>query len=225
LAITQLPPNYELEQFDPKQPTQNHAAFAKNILMGVAAALDCPYFYLAGDMEAVNFSSSRVGLDDARDIWKGLQDFVATTLCREVYHAWARSAYMSGQLEITPEEFAEIQNPLWRARGWRYIDPTKDVASDVERLKNRLTTPSNILAEQGVDYVDFLETWKEDKELAMQYGVDIEAIYSEPQPVAEPATKESEPDDEDEDDELDDEEIEDKRATLSENGNGKRFLF
>lgn len=189
LGVTYLRDGQKMEQFDPKQPTQNHSAFVKSIETDLAAALDVPYFLLSGDMEAVNFSSSRVGLDDARDIWRGLQDFMSTTLCRPVFHRWAREAFLSGKLKLSARDFAQIQNPEWRPRGWKYIDPTKDISADVDRLRNRLTTPSQILAEQGIDYVTHLERWKADKDLALEYDIDIDEIYQEKtaQPAQSPA--------------------------------------
>ena len=182
LSMNALPPGWDLKQFDPKHPTQNHAAFAKTVLMELSTGVDLQYFELSGDMEAVNYSSARVGLDNSREIWKGLQDFFATALCREVFHGWAEAAFLGGALQLTASQFAEIRNPVWRGRGWNYIDPTKDVKADVERLRNRLTTPSMILADQGVDYVSYLERWKSDRELAAEYGVDIESIYTEAAP-------------------------------------------
>lgn len=197
LSMNLLNPGQSFEGFDPKQPTQNHSAFTKTILMELAAGLGVPYFYLAGDMEAVNFSSSRVGLDDARDIWKGLQDFIATTLCRRVFHAWAYEAMYNGKLNIKAREFAEIQNPVWRARGWKYIDPTKDINADVERLKYKLATPSEILSEQGIDYVDHLERWQADAKLAKSYGIDINELYSEQPKQLAPAPAENDDDEAD----------------------------
>jgi len=178
LAVNILNPGQKFNQLDPKQPTQNHSEFAKTVMQGLAASLDVPYFYLAGDMEAVNFSSSRVGLDDARDIWRGLQDQLASTLCRRVFHEWLRSALLHGRLTLTPREYAEVQNPLWRGRGWKYIDPTKDIAADLERLRGRLITPSQILSEQGEDWEDHLIRWDQDRKLAAKYGMDIDDIYA-----------------------------------------------
>lgn len=184
LAVNLLPQGMKMNQLDPKQPTQNHPAFAKTVLMGLAAALDLPYFSLAGDMEAVNFSSSRVGLDESRDVWRALQDFVATTLHRRVYQAWIKRAILMGKVTVTsPRDLDEIMNPQWKPRGWKYIDPTKDVTADKERLKYRLATPSQILGEQGIDYSDYLQQWRADKELAAQYGIDIDAIYTETGPA------------------------------------------
>jgi lambda family phage portal protein len=184
LAITQLLPGWEMQQFKPEQPTQNHPAFKQTLDMEIAVALGVPYFLLMGNWEAVNFSSSRGGLGEFRERCKSYQTFIATTLCSRVFHAWLRSAWLSGKLELTDDEFREVQHPMWQGRGFDYIDPTKDINADVTKLQNRLTTPSEILAERGVDYLDFLERWASDRELAAQYGIDIEDIYTEQQPAA-----------------------------------------
>lgn len=183
LQITQLLPGWEMQQFKPDHPTQNHQAFKETLDMDVAVALGVPYFLLMGNWKAVNFSSSRGGLGEFRERCKSYQTFVASTLCRRVFHEWLKSAVFSGQLSLTAEEYAEVQNPMWQARGFDYIDPTKDIDADVTKLQNRLATPSEILAERGVDYLDFLERWESDKALAASKGIDIEAVYS-PQPKA-----------------------------------------
>lgn len=188
MSVNVLPPGYKMTMLKPEQPTQNHSAYVKTCLMDVATALDVPYFLLAGDMEAVNFSSSRVGLDDAREIWKGIQDFMAVHFCREVFHAWAYSAMVHGALKISARDFVEIRNPAWRARGWKYIDPTKDVAADLSKLENNLTTWTDVLNEQGIDLIDLLEKRKAEIELAAKYGIDLTVAPKQaaPAPPAEP---------------------------------------
>lgn len=178
MSFNVLPDDYDVKMVDPKQPTQNHPGFTKTIEMTLATGLDLPYFELSGDMEAVNYSSARVGLDSSREVWKGLQDFVATVFCRPVFHAWARSAFLSGALKMTARDFAAIQNPEWKGRSWKYIDPVKDVGADISALENNLTTFTDVLAEKGVDLVDFLEKRKAELELAKQYGIDLVAVTS-----------------------------------------------
>lgn len=175
-SITGLPPGWHLNMTDPKQPTQNHAAFMKTIYMGLAAALDIPYFYLAGDMEAVNFSSSRVGLDDARDIWKGLQDVVAENFCRRVFHTWVRLALLNKQIKMSMKDFAEIQNPKWQARGWNYIDPTKDINADIMALANNANSLTRVLGEKGIDPIDLFEEIQAERELALKYGIELKYV-------------------------------------------------
>jgi lambda family phage portal protein len=195
LSITPLLPGWELQQFKPEQPTQNHAAFKESLDMDIAVALGVPYFLLMGNWKAVNFSSSRGGLGEFRERCKGYQAFMKSTLCRRVFHGWLRSAFLTGKLQLTNAEYLEVQNPMFQARGFDYIDPTKDIDADVTKLQNRLTTPSEILAERGIDYLDFLERWKADKELAATFDIDIEAVYEPKQLKPAPA-----PDDGDEGD-------------------------
>lgn len=174
LSVHELPPGYTMNAFDPKQPTQNHAEFHKSMMMQVAIGLDVNYFSLAGDMEAVNFSSARVGLNEERDVWRGVQDFAADHFCREVFHAWLEAAFLVGALDVSARDLKEIRNPLFRGRSWSYIDPAKDVAANVQALENKLATYTDVLAEQGIDLIEHLETLKSEKELAAKYGVALE---------------------------------------------------
>lgn len=181
-SFSVIPKGYKFEQFDPKQPTQNHDKFKKSILMDLATGLDVNYFGLAGDLEAVNYSSARVGLAEERDIWRGIQAFVIHHFCRDVFSEWSRSAWLAEKLVITARQFVEIQNPLWRARGWAYVDPQKEVAANVEALENKLTSWTDILAEQGKDLIEHLETLQYEQNLAKKYNVDL-SIASNPPPM------------------------------------------
>lgn len=192
MSVNFLPPGHKMSMLKPEQPTQNHSAYVKTCLMDIATALDVPYFLLAGDMEAVNFSSSRVGLDDAREAWKGTQDFIADRLCRRVFHEWLRSAMLSGALRITAREYIQLQNPTWRARGWKYIDPTKDVAAVIAKLENNLSTWTDELNEGGIELIDFLEKRKSEIELAKQYGVELKIMPKQLAPAPPPTDADAE---------------------------------
>lgn len=197
LQITQLLPGWEMQQFKPEHPTQNHPAFKDTLDADIAVALGVPYFLLMGNWKAVNFSSSRGGLGEFRDRVKDYQDFIASKLCRRVFHEWLKCSLVSGKLVLTAPEYAEVQNPAWQPRGFDYIDPTKDINADVTKLQNRLATPSEVLAERGIDYPDFLDRWESDKALAAAKGIDIEAIYS-PKVAAPPAPEKPAKEDDDE---------------------------
>lgn len=197
LSVTALLPGWELDWRDPKHPTQNHPAFKQTLDMDIAAALGVPYFLLMGDWKSVNFSSSRGGLGEFRERCKSYQQFIATTLCRKVFHAWLRRAILKGKLKVTREEYAEILNPTWVPRGFDYVDPSKDVQTDILKLQYRLTTPSEIASEHGVDYLDRLERWQSDKEMAAEAtGQDIDELYTPPKQLAAGVP----PDDENKDD-------------------------
>lgn len=190
LSMNELPPGMKMTQFDPKQPTQNHAEFIKTIVHDLAAGLGVNYFSLAGDMSAVNYSSARVGLGEERELWREIQDFVADNFCRPIYHAWCKQALLTGKLDIDDRQYQEIQNPIFRARGWRYVDPQKEIGAAVEGLSNNIMTLTDHLADQGIDITEHFETLKSERELAKQY--DIELVYgTKPAAAAEPDADET----------------------------------
>lgn len=172
-AINELADGYEFQQFDPKQPTQNHSEFHRTILHDIAAALSVNYFSLAGDMASVNYSSARVGLGEERDVWRELQSFVIDAFCRPLFNRWLRSAFASGQLDLSPRDFENVRDPKWCPRGWRYVDPQKEITASVQGLQNNLMTLSDVLAEQGIDIEEHFETIQKERQLAAQYGIEL----------------------------------------------------
>ena len=142
-------------------------------------------------MEAVNYSSARVGLAEERDIWRGLQLFVVNHFCREIFGDWSQAAWLEGLLpNVTARQFQEIQNPLFRARGWSYVDPEKEVAATSDALENKLTTWTDALAERGMDLVEHLETLSYEQKLAAKYGVELKISSKQPQKPTDDQPKE-----------------------------------
>lgn len=176
LAFNELPPGMKMNQFDPKQPTQHHTEFKGTILLDMAAGLGLNYFSLAGDMSAVNFSSSRIGLAAERDLWKAMQEFTASTLCREVYHHWLRACQLNGRLNLSPREYYELQNPVWQGRGWPYLDPLKDVNASSIAIANGLSTYTKELAVIGDDLEDHLKEKAREQKMMAKYGVQLEIV-------------------------------------------------
>lgn len=173
LSMNELPPGYKLTQFDPKQPTQNHAAFSGNMLMYIAAGLGPCGFSLSGDMSAVNYSSGRMGLREEREVWRFLQKFVANTFCREVFHRWLHAAQMSGKLSLSAANYQQALNPAWQPRGWQMVDPQKEITGNIDGLANNLLSLTDVLADQGIDPETHFKKIKAERELAAKYGIDL----------------------------------------------------
>ncbi|MEO8647755.1 MAG: phage portal protein [Acidobacteriota bacterium] len=180
LSMNRLLPGQTFTQMDPKQPTQNHAEFHKTIVGDIATALGVPYFDLAGDMSAVNFSSARIGLGDSRDMWRGLQDFVASQFCRPVFHAWCLNAMLTPKLLINAHERIAVMNPNWQPRSWPYLEPVKDITADVMALENKLATFTDVLASKGIDLIDHLARLKGEQDLADKMGVELKIASKQP---------------------------------------------
>lgn len=192
LTVHELPPGYTMNAFDPKQPTQNHPEFYKSMMMSLAIGLDVNYFNFAGDMAAVNYSSARVGLREERDVWESVQAFMTEHFCREVYHDWLEAAYLTSRLDVLLRDLQELRNPLFRGRGWAYVDPQKEVAANVNALENKLTTWTEVLADQGKDLVSHLETLSAEQALAKTYGIDLSIAGKFPPAQSQPNKEDDE---------------------------------
>lgn len=184
LSMNELPPGYKLNQFDPKQPTQQHKDFKESMLKDVAAGLGVCGFSLSGDMSAVNYSSARVGLGEEREIWRALQQFVIDHLCREVYQRWLRSAWLMGAVELKSPEYFACLEPDFKARAWRYIDPQKEITADILGLESGITSYTKVLSERGIDLDDHLAEIKSEREKMAAAGVELTPKKPEPQPPA-----------------------------------------
>jgi lambda family phage portal protein len=184
LSFHELPDGYKFTQFDPKQPTQNHAEFMNSMLHTLASAMGVTGFSLAGDMTQVNFSSARVGLGEEREVWKSLQAVIAQTLCRDVFRHWIKNAWLTGAVEMTADNYEQLREPTWRPRGWSYIDPSKDISAAVEAIGNNLLTYKEHFAERGIDLEEWLEDKKKEKELFNEYGIEYEPQKQEPKQIA-----------------------------------------
>lgn len=172
LSINSLLPGQKFTQFDPKQPAQNHSEFLNSMLHVLAAGFGITGFSLAGDMSQVNFSSARVGLGEEREVWRSLQEFVADTFCREVFRRWLLSSWLGGRIDITTRDYEQLQNAIWRPRGWSYIEPSKDIKAAIDAIQHNLLTYKEHFAERGIDLEEWLAEKQAEKALFEQYDVE-----------------------------------------------------
>lgn len=168
-----LKPGWDVKEFSPKVDNSIEG-FRKSALRGAAAGMGISYHTVAGDLESVNYSSARIGSLDDRDFWREMQDFVISSFCDVVYQKWLNLAFLKGALEITFADFMRVQTPTFRARGWAWVDPGKDMKANIDGLGANLTTRTQILAEQGIDIEDHFATIQKEKDLAKKYGIDLD---------------------------------------------------
>ncbi|HEX8499285.1 MAG TPA: phage portal protein [Pyrinomonadaceae bacterium] len=170
-VMRELPPGYEVKTIDAAHPNNDFDPFTSTVLRGAACGLDVSYFALAGDLEAVNYSSARVGLLDDRDNYRSLQNFVIDHFCRRVYRQFLKRGILTGALNILPSDFERLMSPDFQPRGWAWVDPLKDVAASVEAINNGLDTRSRVIAESGGDFEEVVRRLKEEQDFLMAQGV------------------------------------------------------
>jgi len=172
-SITVLDPGMTLTKFDPNQPHDNYAEHVKIVQADIATALEMTYFELTGDMEAVNFSSSRVGLSSSRDAYKAKQQLVGNSLCTPVFEAFKRAALLNDLLKVSPREYSEIARHSWRGRGWPYIQPKDDAMANALAMQTGQTTLIDVLAEQGEDLDDHIAKMVSVRDRLKAAGIEI----------------------------------------------------
>ncbi|MEO1576181.1 MAG: phage portal protein, partial [Pseudomonadota bacterium] len=98
-TVARLARNAKLSTFDP-QHHQDFDIFIKRMLRGLASALGISYHALASDLEGVNYSSTRTGVQDDRDIWMALQDFLIDHALTPKFETWLRRSLLLGRIVV-----------------------------------------------------------------------------------------------------------------------------
>lgn len=168
-----LEPGMDFVPFDADHPNAGYKDFVKAVLRGVAAGLDVTYFSLANDLEAVNYSSARIGLLQERDVWRALQNFLAEHFCRPVYLGWLKSSMLTGALQIGAAEYRRLTEPQWQARGWKWVDPLKEGQAHKLGIEEGWETLTGVIAEQGEDIEEVLDTRAREQKLLAAKGIEL----------------------------------------------------
>jgi lambda family phage portal protein len=155
-----LPAGYDFKPFSSEYPHQNYGDFVKASLRGIAAGLCVAYHNLANDLEGVNFSSSRAGILEEREVWKSLQEWIIEELCAPIYSDWLKNALdLTNALSPLPaNKLFKFDAATWQARRWTWVDPTKDINANIDAINAGLKSRGDVIREQGRDPED---VWQE----------------------------------------------------------------
>lgn len=177
-----LPEGYKLESWDPQYPHEQFGEFNKATLRGIAAALGASYHTLANDLEAVNFSSGRLGAQAERDLWMCLQDWIISSVSRPLFADWLRYELASGRLPLPAAKFDKFNAPAFSGRRWQSIDPLKDVEADIAAIDAGLKSRIECIRARGRDPDEVWQETEIGNEMMAQHGVT--AAARSPAPVA-----------------------------------------
>jgi lambda family phage portal protein len=178
-----LPPGVDFKEFDPTYPTNDFDPFIRRSLQGVAAGLNVSYTGLSGDLSNVNYSSIRQGVIDERDAWRMIQGWMIEHLHAEVFKAWLPLAMATGQAGRLPmSKFDKFNAPTWRARGWQWVDPLKDMKANQAGVDLGVRSLTDIAAEQGISLEDLFEQLVAERALAKELGLELGPAPT-PQPI------------------------------------------
>lgn len=182
-SITQLPEGMHFENWSPDHPTSAFKDFVKTTLRAIASGLNVSYNCLASDLEGVNFSSIRQGVLDDRDSYRVLQNWLIESLHTPVYESWLENALLRGKIAVggrtvtfSSDKLEKFSHVNWQPRGWGWVDPKKDVESNLLSVRMGVKSLTEVAAEQGRDLEETLEQLKREKELLAQAGVTLPEV-------------------------------------------------
>lgn len=169
----QLPAGVDFKSFDPQHPTTSFASFIKAMLRGAASGIGVSYNTLANDLEGVNFSSIRQGVLEEREHWKLLQTWLIEHLCADVFESWLLMSLTTQKIPLPLSKFEKFNNPIWRARGWNWVDPLKEVKSNIEAVTAGFKSAQDIASEQGMDIEDVYAQLAVEEKLRKKYDIKL----------------------------------------------------
>jgi lambda family phage portal protein len=146
-----LPQGYDFKSYESVWPNIDANSYVKQQVRGFAAARGVSYATLGNDLEAVNYSSARVGIIDEREHYKTLQTLLINALHHEVYKRWLPYAVLATPSLSAQRIDAYLDGATWQPRRWVGIDPIKEAKANEINLAMRLTSRRRIQLERGDD--------------------------------------------------------------------------
>lgn len=146
-----LPQGYDFKAYESAWPNIDANGYIKQQVRGFAASLGMNYATLGNDLEAVNYSSARVGIIDEREHYKTIQALLISTLHEEVFKSWLPFGVLATPTLSAQRLDAYLAGSTWQARRWVGIDPLKEAKANETNLAMRLTSRRRIQLERGDD--------------------------------------------------------------------------
>ncbi len=179
-VFEELPEGTDFIPFDPQHPNSAYGIFIKTALRGAAAGLGVGYNSLANDLEGVNFSSIRQGVLEERDLWKVLQTWIIEHVCDDIFSDWLLWSLTTQKIPLPLTKISKFNKPIWRPRGWSWVDPLKEVKSNIEAINAGLKSAQDVASEQGKDIEEVYQALQTETKLREKYGITLGQIDANP---------------------------------------------
>ena len=165
--------------FDPGYPPARYDEYTTSILRSISAGLNISYYKLGNDLREVNYSTAREAKLDDTDNWRDQQSSLRDAVLDPLYASWLRVQTLNPTAtRLTAEDYDRALPHRWQFRGWSWIDPEKEMRANLMQVQMGLKAPSQIVSEQGGDYVEVIAQIAKDLQLAESAGVDLKtALY------------------------------------------------
>ena len=149
-----LPEGVTHVKHSPTRPNTAYNDFVKAQLRAGASGALVDYNTLANDLEGVSYSSIRQGVLSERDVYRSVQQLLASHLCRRVYRAWLQMYLSSGQSLLPVSKLEKFAAHKWQGRRWQWVDPYSDARTAELQRRYGWKTDAEICDEIGGNWED-----------------------------------------------------------------------
>lgn len=184
-TFRELGPGQTVSSYAPEHPTTQFADFMKFIIRAIGSGSDVPFNTLANDYSDVNYSSLRAAEVEQRDVWYDLQIWLTEHFLTPNYDDWLLMSLTSGALPVKFTMLEKFKSVIWLPRGYSWVNPKEEAASNSVAILNRIKSPQQIIIETGGDpeqVLDDFEDWNkmlEDRNLSTKPEAEINKLVSE----------------------------------------------
>lgn len=173
-TFEQLPAGMDFKTFDPDHPNSAFESFTTSVLRSIASGLNISYHALSNDLTSVNYSSIRQGALEDRAMYKLYQKFVIEHFIDPIFKSWLEMAISTGYINLPIAKFDKFARSInYIPRSWSFVDPLKEMQSNVLGLQNGTMTYQDISTAYGRDTEELFEQHQREVELAKQYDIEI----------------------------------------------------
>ena len=123
----------------------------------------------------VSYSTGRSVLVEDRDYYKQMQQFFIGGLYNPMFAMWLYRRILEPASNIPVSRVdAILLRRQFRARGWDWVDPAKEVSANAEALATKQTSLTRVAAARGIDVSDLLDEIQEEQALAAERGLTLD---------------------------------------------------
>lgn len=156
--LKELAPGLEFQGFDPGGAQTDYESFEGQIKKDTSMGLMISNMSLGMETSGVSYSAGRtISLED-RDFYKDIQGFMSNRKLEPIFELWLSRRVLSEDSMIPPTRLDVIRdNAVFRARGWDWVDPGKEVKAGAEALLTGQTSLPRLLGLRGIDEDELLD--------------------------------------------------------------------
>ncbi|RWX72582.1 phage portal protein [Mesorhizobium sp. M2A.F.Ca.ET.039.01.1.1] len=124
----------------------NHDAYKRSSLHSISAGFRVPYSLLSGDLTQVNYSSSKVGLEQFHRLVSSVQwQIVIPMLLQPIWEWFVEAAYLGGMIDT---DTVEVK---WNPPKFPSADPEKDARATIAEVRAGLRSMPEAISATGRD--------------------------------------------------------------------------